>query len=561
MGDATVTNLAPGLDTSLFHIKRSVIPSLARLMDVQGAGDLSYSQAETILRLASLEALRWLQQVRDSEEHLLIKQAYSTSAGTVHSRGDSAFKEEATQARDLDHDATGRQTDGLPVLNNSIDFSTLPTPNRLLQATLRRALEECQASRASTPSNPMRPIGRKSSVLPVDVGIQRWALSSLLHHYLGEDFGQVRRDDGVTLYARDERDDLAIRELFPDPRRFSVVQAELASISPSTESTDQPQQSETPASHDEINRDDKLKWLLGEAVASHTLRRTSPLPGPLALPSQTKVSQRRSRMVARSPTAGGFRRNILHDQEWLSDADGLEKINTRRRSSSALSEPLSPAHRRAWSAGTDLSDIRLVDPYARDNHDERVSNRVYARQSFDTTSSMAEWQGGVSLTRIDSCETYNSQSHLIKHGNKLNEALGKVSVAEPADFKTSVDSATKGPTRRALQSFAASTLRDGGQSNQPFTNLFAVGSRYEVRPSRDAEPVAMTLPSTSNQLSNRDKQDLLRKNRKLKAMLGTEVLEDRSKTGVQVLRSEVWNVDTTSKCEESGLIWLLLSGR
>lgn len=510
-------------------------------MDAQDGGGLPDTEAETSLRLASVEALRWLQQAKDGDGQLLMKQAPSSSASL-----DSGPPHEA---RDPDHDAL--EADSHLVVDTSIDFSTLPTPNRLLQATLRRALAESQASRASSPSTPIRPVLRKSSVLPIDVGVQRWALSSLLHHYLGEDFGQMRKDDGVTSYARDERDDLAIRELFPDPRRFSVVEGEGIPSSPSTASVAHAQQAGVPALQAELRRDDKLKWLLGETVASQTVRRTSPLPGPLASSSQSKPRTRKNRMVARSPTASEPRRRIFNHQNWLSEADSQEMVHARTRTSSASSEPLSPPHRRAWSADSDLSSLKLHGTYIQDRDNDSNKNRAYARQSFDTTSSNAEWRGGVSLSRIDSYETYNSQSHLIRPGHDVNEALERF----PALSRTFGDTLLEHPTK----ALPMSGLLDTPQSSRPFTNLSAVGPWYDSMQPLNSSSAAKGLPSTSNELSAREKQHLIRKGRKLKAILGTEVQEESVDRGVQVSRSEARNIDTLSKRDKRARSCLALS--
>lgn len=415
------------------------------------------------LRRASVEALRFIQaaSTKDGSSSTLPR---SMAHASIQAEQDAENKHvlpdaTALNARDITRDQQ--------IPTNHIDFSTVPLPNKLLQSTLARALSEGQASRAATPTTPMRLNTKKSSELPVDVGVQRWALASLLHHYLGEGFGQVKQADGVTSYSRDDKDDIAIREIFPDPRRFSLVEADLSPCSPSISSSLAHGQESiaTTSMLDSFQRDDKLKWLLGEFVPTHTVRRRTPLP---AEPSRT--SPRGNRMVARSPTAYQPRRRHMHEQDYLSDADLQEVVYQRRRSPSSKSAPLTPPHRRAWSADSELANLGKEDGAT-------SPSAMYPgpRESFDTASHR-EWQGGSSLSRMNSYDTYDSQSRLISSRHRGSESsdsrnpFSQKALLDPVEDH-SPERSPKAPQSTAFQDAAALTSR-------PFMNL------YIARPDR-----------------------------------------------------------------------------
>lgn len=489
-----------------------VLPALAPLSGVQASAHPVYPEVEKTLQLASVQALRWLQQLKDSQGQPILTQSHSGSARETNKAEQSLSTEDhATEPRDLNTKVDGSDA-ASGSLSNCIDFGSLPSPNKLLQATLQRALAESQTSRASTPSTPKRLLIEKASELPIDIGVQRWALSSLLHHYLGDGFGQTKEADGATSYAQDVRVDLAIRELFPDPRRFSVTESDISPSTPSTGSLGRAQEASLSAIVEALKGDDKIKWLLGENVHSQTVRRRSPLPD---VPAPAVA--RNARMVARSPTAYHPRTRFMAEQEWLSDAELQETVLNKRRSSSAMSEQLSPPHRRAWSIDS---------------------------ESFDT-SSPREWQGGVSLSRISTYDTYNSQSNLLQHRSRMSEAsersLQRGPLSQLADHSQ----------EESAQASHQDAFREAAKGNQPFMDLNPLRLAPGTMQSEPVVSPSANLPPTTNELSAHDKQNLVRKNRKLKAMFGTE-LEDRPRpgdkvAGVKVQRSEV--TDALRECQ------------
>lgn len=537
------TILPPTATTPPFRIQLDSLPSLT---SSGGESESSLPPADIVLSvtLASKQALERISELtQDNSIGQPTNDLLSSGSSNTESMQDVR---DATTSRDL-LGGVGKRDNN----TSNIDFSTLPEPNKLLQATLRRALAETQPSRAPTPSSPVRPSMKKASELPIDVGVQRWALSCLLHHYLGEDFGQIKQDDGVTSYARDERDDLAIREFFPDPRRFSVVDAELSPSTQSIESMGHAQEAGMSALLDTSKRDDKLKWLLGEFVPTHTVRRRNPLPPASASAGASRRNGRSQRMVARSPTAYQPRRSFAADQGWLSDAEIEEVIHLRRSSSTGMGPPLSPPHRRAWSADSDMTNI-LKTGEASSLGSIKSPSQAYThtRESFDTTSTSArDWNGGASLSRIDSYDTYDSQSHLIAHRHRLSEASDS-RTSHKAQIDTVKDTSPKHSPKQA----AGADLLDFARSSRPFMNLSS------ARPSVDSvQPVSALasmdiLSPTTNDLSAQDKQNLVKKNKKLVAMLGEAPRKEqqpgqvpRLGGGVQVQQYQEHRTDSLSE--------------
>lgn len=535
----TNLSLIPSHNTSTpFCVHLQGLAPLATHCDEHGTTP-THAEIRKALRPASVEALKTLQEThtvflgsKASEDHSL------TAAGRIQrdSENTQALRNAARDSRDQND--TPEHAIAIPT--NHIDFSSLPEPNKLLQSTLARALSETQASRTSSPSSSTPAPVKKSSELPIDVGVQRWALSSLLHHYLGEGFGQIKQNDGVTSYARNEKDDIAIREFFPDPRRFSLAEAELASILPTSPSIASSLGHGPDASMsslvDASKSDDKLKWLLGEFVPTHTVRRRTPLPAATSSSSgAAKGIANQGRMIARSPTAYQPRRRFIEEQDYLSDAELQEVVHYRRRSSSARSAPLTPPHRRAWSADSDLANLRKEDG-ARSPANAYPSNR----ESFDASSHRGEWQGGSSLSRMNSYDTYDSQSRLITQKNMASDASeGRFMYSQKVPLDTVEDrSPDHSPT--VLQGpLARDTMTS---STRPFMNLYlARPSSESVRP-EPANSRTLIASPTTNDLSAEDKQHLVRTNRKLKAMLGEAVLDKHNPSPPRVVGVEVQQI-------------------
>lgn len=536
---STNLSLVPSLDTiTPFCVQLQGLGPLAKHRDEHETIP-THAEIRKALRRASVEALKTLQ-----ETHTAVLGSKAPDDGSLTAAGQIQRESENTQslrnaARDSrDQSDTPDHASAIPT--NNIDFSSLPEPNRLLQSTLARALSETRASRASTPSNSTPAPLKKSSELPIDVGVQRWALSSLLHHYLGEGFGQIKQDDGVTSYARNEKDDIAIREFFPDPRRFSLAEAELESISPTSPSIASSLGHGADASLsslvDASKSDDKIKWLLGEFVPSHIIHRRTPLPAITNSSSgTTKGSVNHGRMIARSPTAYQPRRRYIAEQDYLSDAELQEVVHYRRRSSSARSVPLTPPHRRAWSADSDLANLR------NENGAGSPANAYPSnRESFDTSLHRGEWQGGSSLSRMNSYDTYDSQASLITQKFVASDANeGPFTYTPRAPLDTVEDhSPDNSPT--ALQGpLARDTLTS---SARPFMNLYIARPSSESVRSEPTNPCMRIALPTTNDLSAEDKQHLVRTNRKLKAMLGELVLDKDNLSPPRVVGVEVQQI-------------------
>lgn len=381
----------------------------------------------------------------------------------------------------------------------------------------------------------------------ISVSKRRWILASLLNHYLGHAFGQHVLPSGQVRYAIEDPDDVAVRAYFSRARRQPVVgDPEPASASTVYSFPSEQQHPDTPTtvstSVDQESahrrRQEKLAKIFGEPV---------PLLKPNKVASAGNVNPQATRLVAREAGAS------LSSSHWRSYShftpirvSELEGSGTAdpHRDAAYSAFPASP-HRRAFSAGTSstapagqidsdrISAQRLHKTDAARTIDVSMTaignnspdNPRYHRASLDDAASLdsfhiasgSAWSrpetSHLALHRIESSSTLDSQSRL------LPDRVYAQSAALDRWTRHPGDSALHTGQIRYDQSVSESTPR----SPPPFSSTHL--ARVQASAGRGPAPDVPELPPTLNLLSSQEKQSLVRQNRKLRAVLGSDLNE------------------------------------
>lgn len=522
--------------TPLFHLSRESVLSTALLRQAiqqAGAGQDEVSAPctddafLTALRSVCTECLDKLVEYRSASPFQQSLLALAGAKDTQDNGSQESFS--AVQAT----------SDLLAAILGSCN--TLPEPDIGLQASLVQAL----VSKTSIAVEGMKPKIRLASV-----SAKRWMLASLLKHYLGTGpgFGQHNSASGAVRYAIADRDDAAIRVFFSRPGSISIQAATPTIMVPASLVDGRPKRSGSVKSTDtqlsldaaakaeaqQTRRDDKLRWLFGENVSSKTLAIAKSYASTSGVLSPTSPFM--------PPTPGKYSRLNHRRPDALRFPGAAVPIERA---------PLSPPHRRAWSAGSEstfrTAGVSPSEPSFSPTMGQGLvrrpsaglagltpqeGNRTPTTQSssnddLDSLATGTPNNSGTdsrnSLTRFSSIDTCDSSSALLSGQHRRFQSSGGNHLSEV-------------PYRGPFQSGLVK-LDEASESSPP--NTLTVGNlvgnklhRSNSTSSTRSEPPFqrredLPLPPTTNVLTPKEKQNLVRKSRKLKAVLGDGADEAR----------------------------------
>ena len=502
-----------------------------------GVEGLSATSTDTFLdalRSVCTECLDKLQQYRSSSAHQNLLELPSAN-GAIRSSQDTSRTDNTSQISFSAVEATSKMLD--TILSGP---STLPVPDVSLQATLVQAL---------APSNGKEGRQRKGA----STSARRWILASLLKHYLGDSacFGQ-QTINGSVRYASSTADDAAIRAYFSrsgsastpsSPPAISVsnpVNESLPKRSDSLRSTNT-HISLDPAAEAEAQqarRDDKLRWLFGENVSTKSLTIAKSYTGttPTILSPSSPFAP---------PSPGKYSRLNHHRPEALRfPSTGMQGGDRA---------PLSPPHRRAWSAGSE-GTFRTAGASPSEPSFSPALGGGFPRSPVaaagPTQDILFTQQGGSRTPLTGSSSSDDMASITTRNPNDSSAGLGNSLTRFSSIDTTDSSTALLGAHRRIPSSGSGGTpleipyrgpfqsglirLDEGPEGSPPNAGLSTWGTsgkglnRSNSTSSVRSEPAferrdQLPLPPTVNVMTPREKQSMVRKSRKLKAVLGEGV--------------------------------------
>lgn len=518
------------------------------------------------------------------------------------------------------------------------------------------------SNRSSRAFSPTHAVNAGMSGRGYNTAMKRWILASLLKHYLGDEFGQRNVSPDALLaqvisvdsatdtiastssssegakksssvrYAKDDKDDAAIRKFFssssssstaPGPEHdrssppaystiissnpFSAVTSVDSAISggSSTAGVDvssptSPGGLEASLQADllKVRRDDKLRWLLGEAVPQHasTTIRQRPLtstsmkmPSLARTHSEVEAITQKKIIESDAMNAGKPSLSLQAQRYQLPPSSSAPK----KRSPAHLRMPLAP-HRRAFSTGSVLTVssaspqcATFIMPNATNGNatSARPSMSNDLNTSFDDLASVDSGATGeprdssvfnrsTSLYRVESIDTMDSRTRLLsrsmghssnyRDNNTGRQQLETISDHHSQHSEDLISSRTSND--RLMTSLPAS---NSNNDNGVFSGLIAAPSPDRSPPAAGRRPsyrrdsasssksdsaiptrsnmqrqysqqgTNVPVPLNANILSKQEKSSLVRKNKKLRAVLGEALDEGDSALFARNLQTRV----------------------
>ena len=381
----------------------------------------------------------------------------------------------------------------------SNDFSNLPQADISFQAAVARILADSRAlpSPANVPySN--KPEQNAPKIPLSSVGQRRWILSSLLRHYLGPVYGQRQLPlhyGGKMVYATDKRADQAIRDYFP---RLDGDSEDDMVIDSATGFGDS-------SSHIEAFIKTELAPL-GKEDNSSSNDLGAGVQSRKALHSSNSASHHRRPM---SVSSGPYYRSESLDDIFPADLSPLsERYGYRKRG--PITMPSSPSQCAGEnSIEHSFDDLDSFESEVLGSPLENASGRKQSRADSISTSN--------SQTRLISPDDGSGPLRLERESRTLNllrysgACLAGRPLAAIDDCSENVENVPRPYSHQSRDMIGASTSSDWTKID--LASRQATGA----------------LPPTTNELSAMEKQKLVKKNRKLRAVLGAKLDGDDPK--------------------------------
>ena len=421
---------------------------------------------------------------------------------------------------------------------NSHDFKNMPNIDLSLQATILKAMTAEQSS-----IHPVSPTSATERHLGLPrpswyaIGQTRWILSSLLKHYLGSEYGQCITPSGQVRYATDEKDHQAISAYF-DYQKLHTYSDMLGTVLQTTAETSSIVDPAINSEQLATKRDEKLRWLLGEPVNSRLPISDLPLPSAGSGVSTLDIT---SSEFPSSTSSPGHLYYASSDESLVSP-DTLSRVHcppsTSRSFPSLFNERASSNSSavryyhssfgkvRHGARRASISSNLLHNDRSPPFFQTKARGGINGDSSFDDLASIESGttsspRGTTAWSRHDSISTCNSQTRLVgaSHVGDARHVSRRRSGSEIVhsfrkDLPKSADSTEV--TGRSFRLLAHQNKSP--RATSVYLEPFHTG---DLTVSASA-----SLPPTTNDLSIEEKRALVKKHKKLRAVLGIHLDED-----------------------------------